>query len=142
MTKRKQDHIGGHDPWEIQISYWIAKGIDPATARIATIILWTHHGDLRPLRAAIAQSPALDEAILGCLARLIDEGRLTVKPKGRNRPKSPDKFPRDIAAAYLYEHELSADKTSQEALSIVAERLGVSEDNVRKAVTRFRKNAK
>jgi hypothetical protein len=85
MTKRKQDHIGGHDLWEIQIAYWIAKGIDPDTGRLATIILWTHHGDLRPLRSAIAQSPTLDEAILGCLARLIDEGRLTVKAWGADQ---------------------------------------------------------
>jgi hypothetical protein len=23
MTKRKQDHIGGHDPWDIEVAYWI-----------------------------------------------------------------------------------------------------------------------
>ena len=148
MTKRKQDHIDGHDPWEIEIAYFIAKGFDPDKARIATTILWMYHGDLRPLRAAIAQSvtvqsPVRDEAILGCLAKLIDEGRLIVKPLGRNRPKSPDKFPRDLAAAYLYENEISADKTSsEEAFSIVAEKFGVSEDTVRKAVTQFRKSAK
>jgi hypothetical protein len=140
MTKRKQDHIG--DPWEIQIAYWIAKGFDPDKARIATTVLWMYHGDLRPLRAAIAQSPTVDEAILGCLAKLIDEGRLIVKPFGRNRPQSPDKFPRDLAAAHLYENEISADKTSSEAFSIVAQKFGVSEDTVRKAVTRFRKSEK
>jgi hypothetical protein len=145
MTKRKQDHIG--DPWEIQIAYWTAKGSDPDKARIATTVLWMYHGDLRPLRAAIAQSvtvqsPVRDEAILGCLAMLIDEGRLIVKPLGRNRPKSPDKFPRDLAAAYLYEEEVSTNKTSEEAFNIVAQKFGVSEDTVRKAVTQFRKSGK
>ena len=143
MTKRKQDHIDGHDPWEIQIAYWIAKGHDPDKARIATTILWMYHGDLRPLRAAIAQSPTVDEAILGCLAKLIDEGRLIVKPFGRNRPKSPDKFPRDLAAAHLYENEIFTSKTSsEEAFNIVAQKLGVSEDTVRKAVAQFRKSGK
>jgi hypothetical protein len=141
MTKRKQDHIG--DPWEIQIAYWIAKGFGPDKARIATTILWMYHGDLRPLRAAIPQSPTVDEAILGCLAKLIDEGRLIVKPLGRNRPKSPDKFPRDLAAAHLYENEIFTSKTSsEEAFNIVAQKLGVSEDTVRKAVARFRKSGK
>ena len=146
MTKRKQDNIG--DPWEIEIAYFIAKGSDPDKARIATTILWMYHGDLRPLRAAIAQSvtvqsPVRDEAILGCLAKLIDEGRLIVKPFGRNRPKSPDKFPRDLAAAHLYENEIFTSKTSsEEAFNIVAQKLGVSEDTVRKAVARFRKSEK
>ena len=84
MTKRRQDDIGGHDPWEIQIAYWIAKGFDPDKARIATIVLWMYRGDLRPLRAAIAQSPTVDEAILGCLAKLIDEGRLIVSNRRRD----------------------------------------------------------
>jgi hypothetical protein len=145
MTKRKHDHIGGYDPWEIQIAHWIAQGIDPDRARIATTILWMYHGDLRPLREVLVKASALDDkmvaidgAILGCLKKLIEEGRLIVKSRGGGRPRSPDKFPRDIAAAYLYEHELSSGKNSEEAFNVVARKLAMTAGSVRKAVTWFR----
>jgi hypothetical protein len=73
-------------------------------------------------------------------SKLMDEDRLTVKPPGDGRPSPPDKFSRDVAAAWFYEDEISAGKNSEEAFKSVAQKLAMSEDNVRKAVTWFRKN--
>jgi hypothetical protein len=140
--KPNQDRID--DPWEIDIAFYIEKGMAPEWARALAINGWMQMGDLRPLRAELAE-PKLDRAfftdqILGTLARLIDQDRLTVKPPKGGRPRPPDKFSRDVAAASLYEHEIAQGKSAEEALAFVAEFLGMTDDNVRKVITWFRKN--
>ena len=140
--KSNQDRID--DPWEIDIAFYIEKGMAPEWARAMTINSWMMMGDLRPLRAELAE-PKLDGAFLAHqisvpLARLIDQDRLTVKPPKGGRPRPPDKFSRDVAAASLYEHEIANGKSAEEALTFVAEFLGMSNDNVRKVLTWFRKN--
>jgi hypothetical protein len=145
MKERKQDQIGGNDPWDIEIAYWLKKGgddLDPDKARIFTILRWMYHGDFRPLAAAIHEGYALDEAILNCLARMIDEDRLTIKARQRGIPKLPNKFSRDLVAALLYESRTTTEN-SEDALKYVADTLGMSHQSVRQAVTRLRKaNAK
>jgi hypothetical protein len=85
--KRNQDSID--DPWEIDIDLYIEKGMAPEWARALTINSWMLAGDLRPLRAELAE-PKLDRAFLahqvfGMLAKLIDQNRLTVKPSKGGR---------------------------------------------------------
>jgi hypothetical protein len=55
--KPNQDHID--DPWEIDIAFFTEKGMAPEWARVMTINSWTLAGDLRPLRAELAE-PKLD----------------------------------------------------------------------------------
>jgi hypothetical protein len=141
--KRKMDHIGGHDPWEIEIAYWINhKGADPDLARTFVIIRWMWLGDFRPLAAAIANAPAsadetaaLDGAILGTLKKLIDGDRLTAK-HSRHRPRRPDIFIRDTVAALLHEDRTT---NSADALQEIASTLNMSDESIRRAVRRWHK---
>jgi hypothetical protein len=134
--------IGGHDPWEVEIAYWINhRGTDPDKAHAFVIIRWMWHGDCRPLAAAIREGHPLDQGVLNLLARMIDEGRLTIKRSRHGRPKPPDKFARDIVAALLYE-DRNEDR-SEDAFKEIAATLSMSHQSVRQAVTRWRKaNAK
>jgi hypothetical protein len=99
-----------------------------------------YHGDFRPLAAAIRDSSAIDDAVLGLLARMIDDGRLSAKPYRSGRRRSPANFARDLRAALLYE---SRTDRSDAAFQRIADTLGMSHQSVRQAVTRWRKaNAK
>jgi hypothetical protein len=142
MLKRKQDQIGGDDPWDTEIAHYVNDGSELHMARTFAILRWMYHGDFRPLAAAIKDGSAIDDAVLGLLARMIDEGRLTAKPSRRGRPQRPDKFPRDLYAALLYE-SLNEKKNSEAGFQYVADTVGMSHQSVRQAVTRLRKaNAK
>jgi hypothetical protein len=138
MAKRKQDQLGGHDPWEWEVAYYRDKrGMDPDKARIFVIIRWAYEGDLRPLRAAIVNSRTLHDAVGGFLCSMIDEGRLIMKPPRRGRPRGPDQTAFIIAAGLLYENH-TTDK-SEDAFTDIAELLGKSHQSIRQAVTRWRK---
>ena len=95
MAKRKQDQIDGHDPWEIEIAYCVNKlEMEPIDARAYVIVSWMYRGDLRPLAAEIKKKGTeIDVVILNFLARVIDQGLLTVK-HGRGAPTQPDKSAR------------------------------------------------
>lgn len=125
--------------WDIETAFYANKrGVDPANARIFTILRWMYHGDFRPLAAAINDGAVLDEAILNLLAQMIIDDRLRlVASKGRRgRPKAPETFARNVVAALAYE----ADQyQSQEAFDNIAKALGTSEQTVRQAVTAWRK---
>jgi hypothetical protein len=131
MTKR--------DWWGDEIAFYIKRGIDPDKARIVTILRWMWHGDFRPLAAAIWERQIPEEA-LNLLAQMIEEGRLKLAHAKRHRPKSPMAQARRIAAARLYQDALSAGYSSDEAFKKLAEALGMSEQNVRQAVTALRKS--
>src|SRR5262249_22429563 len=136
MKKRKQDLID--DPWDVEVAYFIGKkGIDPNKARTFVIIRWMYHGDLRPLAAAIWKGHPLDQDVLNWLAKLIDDGRLTVKTPRHGRPKPPDKFGRDILAALFYENRTT--NNSENAFREIADAFGTSHQSIRHAVTRWRK---
>jgi hypothetical protein len=144
--KRKLREID--DPWEYQIAYYVRKGADPETAKLAVITYWANAGDLRPLQRAIAEAPkldggemvAIDGAILGCIQRLISEDRLTVTPARRGAPRSPDKFVRDLLAVIDYENQRSAGKSSNAARKDVCRKYGISEPSFREALPRLRKS--
>jgi hypothetical protein len=142
--KHSVDQIGGHDPWEIEIAYYVEKlELTPEEAHFLTIVRWMHWADLRALRAALAEASAiddkkaaLDKALLQHLIDMIDQGRLVMKlPRGRRRPKSPEKFARDLVGALLYER---AEGKSATAFTEVAQSLGMGENALRDAVTSFR----
>jgi hypothetical protein len=134
------------DPWEHQIAYWVSKGVDPETARLATIICWANAGDLRPLVCAIGQAPkvdgsekvAIDGAILGFIARMINEGRLTMRRR-RGAPRSPDTFVRNLLAILDYENQRAAGISSNAARNDVCCKYEISELAFREALPRFRK---
>jgi len=137
--KHTVDQVGGHEPWEIEVSIWIEKkGLDPDVARFLTIGRWMCNGDLRPLSAAI-RNHEVDPAVLSLLAEMIDDGRLSVRGRRRGRRRPPDTFSRDWVAQRLYEVEIAAGKTSDEALDEVARQLPATRESVRKAVTLLRK---
>jgi hypothetical protein len=100
------------------------------------IFRWLWHGDLRPLVAAIDEGRQLPQAVLNLLANLIDEGRVTIKPRKRGAPKKPDKDARNIVAALAYENHPG---NSDEAFAEIADAIGISEKSVRQAVTAWRK---
>lgn len=128
----------GHD-WEIEaeIKIWIDrfKDIDPDLApdiaRFVTIGRWMCNGDLQPLAAAIREGQ-VDGAILNLLADLIDDGRLSVKKRGRGAFRQPAKFARDRVAFALYH---KAKKSEDE----IADILGMSEASVHQAIIAVRK---
>src|SRR5262245_52488001 len=88
--------------WETEAEFYIQRfGIDIDKARTFTILRWMHHGDLRPLAAAIAEGHKLHEAVLNKLADMIQNDRIKVSGK-RGHPKSPEVFARDLIAAQSY----------------------------------------
>ena len=137
--KRQVDQVGGHDPWEVEVSIWMKHGHSPENARIFTILRWMYNDDLRPLSAAIWQGHGLDEAVLNCLAMMIDEGRIGFKRPKPGRPRPPDTFSRDYVAKLLHEAEVATGKSAEEALDEVARLLPATKEIVRRAVTQLRK---
>jgi hypothetical protein len=140
MSKRKLDQISGQYLWDIEEAFYINhRRINPDNARTFVILRWLWHGDLRPLVAAIDEGRRLDQAVLNLLANLIDEGRVTIKPRKRGSPKKADKAARDIVAALAYEAHPG---NSKEAFAEIADAIGMSEQSVRQAVTAWRKSNK
>jgi hypothetical protein len=145
--KDKIDNVLGHDPWKIEIAYYIDLGVDdPDIARAITIRRYMEFNDLRPLRDAIAKAKriddkmvAIDAAILGDLLELIDQGRLVVKPLAGGKPKSPAKFARDLIGALRFEKRIAKKSNSDAAFRETASELGMTEVALREAVTRWRK---
>jgi len=121
--------------WEVEIAFFIDEcGLPPLDARSFTICRWMWNGDLRPLAASLEAGP-LDAPVAAMLARLIREDRLQVRGK-RGAGRKPERTGRDIIAALEYEqHPCKSD----EAFSEIAEALGVSEQTIRNAVTKWRK---
>jgi hypothetical protein len=136
--KRKLNKIDGHDPWEVEVAYYInVCQLDPVDARAWTIIRWMYLGDLRPLSAEIKkQGTAIDGAVLGSLERMIDEGLLTVKPRGRGRPTQPATTIRNTLAALRHENR---DIKSADAIQAIADEFGMSDELVRRAIRHRRK---
>lgn len=127
-----------HEPWEVEIAFYTDELEMPALdARTFTICRWMWLGDLRPLAAAIDEGP-LDAPVLDMLVRLIREDRLRVVPCKRGSPKKPERAGRDIAAALAYEAHPGK---SDEAFREIAEAIGMSEQTVRNAVTRWNARA-
>jgi hypothetical protein len=126
-----------HSLWDVEVAFYTNKrGIDHDKARTFTIIRWMYHGDLRPLAAAIAEGFTLDQAVLNLLARMIIDGRLTIAPRQRGRPRKPELFARDVVAALAYEAHPG---NSEEAFEEIAKAIGVSDRTVRQAFTAYRK---
>jgi hypothetical protein len=131
------------DPWEIEIAFYVRRGdISADDARAFTVMRYMEFDDLRPLRDAIAKATpiddrmvAIDGAILGKLAELIDQGRLEVKQP--HKSKSPDLFARDLVGALLYlKHP--KESGSDAAFDEVAKELDMPVNALRDAVTRLR----
>jgi hypothetical protein len=136
------DEIYGEKLWDIETAFYTNwRGIGSENARIFTVLRWMWHGDFRPLAAAIDEGQVLDQAILNLLATMISEGRLKLIPrKGRGRPKAPSTYPRNIVAGLAYEHRRKEGHDSEEAFRFIADELSMSEENVRRAVTAWRKS--
>lgn len=128
-------------PWGVEASFYVdERGITADKARTLVIMRWMCHGDLAPLAAAIEDGQDLDKAVLSLLAKMIWEGQLTVKPKGRGRPHSLKGDLRDMVAAELYEDLCKQfDGDSDERFDFVAEIFRTSHQSVRQAVTAYRK---
>lgn len=129
-----------HNWWNNEIAFYIEKrGLDPEEARIVTILRWTYHGDFRPLAEAIDEGQVPQQA-LDLLYDMIIEGRLRVIPREhRGRPQSPEARARKIGVARTYEEARLAGFSSKEAFEQIAEAVGMSEQNLRRAVGAWRK---
>ena len=129
-----------HNWWNDEIAFYIEKrGLDPEEARIVTILRWTYHGDFRPLAEAITEEQVPKEA-LNLLYDMIVDGRLkVVHRKYRGRPRSPEAQARKIGIASVYGEARLSGFSSKEAFEQIAEALGMSEQNLRQAVTAWRK---
>jgi|SRR6516165_1761794 len=149
MGKRRIDQIAGRNPWVFETHHWIRKvrkvrigkqPIDPDTARRLTIdtargltiLRWMYGGNLRPLAAAIRshvrcrlrkglpEDRELNPAVLLLLARMIDDGRLSVKRRGRGN-KDPAIFARDLLMLHLREREKKSEKEIADELDMTLE---------------------
>jgi hypothetical protein len=132
------------DPWEVEIASYVKRGdISVDDARAFTVMRYMEFDDLWALRDAIAKAEriddrmvAIDAAILGKLAELIDQGRLQVKQRGK--PKSPRLFARDLVGAVRYlKHP--KESGSDAAFDEVAKELDMPVKALRAAVTWLRK---
>jgi hypothetical protein len=130
----------GIAPWEAMIDFFVSeRGIDPAKAKTFVTMYWMWHGDFRPLLAAIKQG-AVNQDVLNHLGVMLIEGRLKLDRRRKGRPKNPEANIRDILAAKAYEHSApNWDGGSDELFEYIADRLGMSVENVRQAVTSWRK---
>jgi hypothetical protein len=127
-------------PWNVEASFIMKeRGISEDRARTIVIMRWMLHGDLLPLVAAIEDGHTLDKSVLKLLVRMILNGRLIVKPKGRGRPRSLGADLRDMVAADWYESPSFADLSSEERYDLIAGVFSTSEKSVRRAVTAARK---
>jgi hypothetical protein len=147
MGKRRIDQIAGHDPWEIEALHWWREGIgpqplDPDTADALTIICYMNGGDLRPLAAAIRshvlsrlrkgpEVHKLHPGVLLMLARMIDDGRLSVKRSGRGN-RQQGIFARDVLMLHLREHAKKSEKE-------IADELGENLEVVHQTLIKARK---
>jgi hypothetical protein len=131
--------INGHNEWDVLAEFMISHcGLPREEAKAFAIIHFMGNGDFRPLAAAILHSEEpVDRACLVWLAKLINNGQLKLVRKGKHRPKSPTAEIKRIVAALL--HENSDCSTRNEKVREVAERLGMSPEGVKEAVTRWRK---
>jgi hypothetical protein len=144
--KHRVDQILSEELWEAEIKIRIREGLDPDSARSATINRWMRNGNLQPFQAYIDKALctngamiALDRTILDCLAECITLGLLVAKP-GRKR-RSPAKFAWDYTAKLLYDRLRADDVSHKKAVEEVAHRLQrpKSIGSVRKAVANVRK---
>src|SRR5262249_32661140 len=132
MSKRKLDKIDGHDPWKVEVAYWIEHfKLDPIDARALTVIRWMLNGDLRPLAAALRDGP-LDPPVLTQLLKMIDGDQLTVK-RNRGAPTQPSKQIRDIVLKALHENHTGK---SADAIQQLAKDFNTSDELVRRAIKR------
>jgi hypothetical protein len=132
----------GMEPWEWQVHYYVKeRGIDPHLARTFVILWWTWHGDFRPLSEAIKQDKKIDDAVLPLLVEMIDEGRLTLRPKRKGRPRNPEQRIRNFLGATMYE-KFKSDGDSEKVFEAIAGAICASPKSVRETVTRLRKQNK
>jgi hypothetical protein len=132
----------GMEPWEAEVRYFIGRGISPENARIFTIMHWMYLGDFRPLSAATKETQGqLHKAILSTLMQMIDEGRLQVKAKGRGRPRKPELLAEQFLSVLAYERTSLKGRTSDERFDVIADVMGTSPENIRRAVATLRKAA-
>jgi hypothetical protein len=126
--------------WDDEIAFYTdQRGVDPEEARIVTILRWMWWGDFRPLAEAISKGHVPEEA-LNLLYDMIVEDRLKlVHRKYRGRPKSPQAQARRMGAALEYQEARLSGFSSKEAFEQIAEAVGMSEQNLRQAVTAWRK---
>jgi hypothetical protein len=129
-----------HNWWNDEIAFYIEKsGVDPEEARIITILRWMYHGDFRPLAEAISEEQVPKEA-LNLLYDMIVQGRLKVAHrKYRGRPPSLEARARRIGVARVYEEARLSGFSSEAAFEQIAEAVGMSEQNLRQAVSAWRK---
>jgi hypothetical protein len=138
MSRRLRTPEGEYDWWDIETAFYVEQqGIDPEKARLFVILRWMILGDFRPLEEAIRKGGAIDDAILGLLAKMISERRLKLLPKRRGRPKAAYSFARNFLVGTAYEDK--QDSSSDEAVVHIAQTIGMSEQTVRRAVTQWRK---
>ncbi len=137
--------IDGENEWDVEVTFYVNKcGIDREKAHAFVIMRWMYHGDFRPLAAAIwegGEGVIILDAVLIMLARLIDEGRVTLlaKKRGRTgRPRDMAKDIRRIVAAMFYETNKAA-KKSDERIEEIGKFLGMSHQSVRNAITAWKK---
>jgi hypothetical protein len=128
-----------HDDWQIEIDFYVAKGWPRDWAEVLVVNSWMYVGDLRPLRAHIKPPGTIDPRIVSFIVKMLDEDRLTVRPE-RGRPQQPELFTRDIGVALYYKDKIASGMKSDQAFDEVAQKFGLSADNVRKICTWFNKN--
>ena len=117
-----------------EIAYYIEHlKAEPAEAQAIAVIRWMFQGDLRPLADALRDDP-INKAVLYELVRMINEGRLIVKRRGRSRPLEPAKHARNLAARMLY--EARGEMRSADTIDLIADHLGMSDELVRRAIRR------
>jgi hypothetical protein len=95
-------------------------------------------GDLLPLADAITEGYRLEPVVLHCLASMILKRTLVAKRQRHRagRPKLRGKSARDIARAIFYE-EQKAKSGHVDALEKTADKFGVSEKTVLRAITHW-----
>jgi hypothetical protein len=134
----------GAGPWDYEIdALRVEQGMDLYKAKCHVIMQWMMDGDLRPLLASIKENGVLRGPPLALLVRMIENGELAFKGRGRGRRPDPEAAVRDELIADMYEdfmkHERVGSDAVVQAISSVA---AVSKETVWQAVTNKRNKSK
>jgi hypothetical protein len=130
-------------PWDYEIdALRVEQGMKLYKAKCHVIMQWMMDGDLRPLLASIKENGVLRGPPLTLLVRMIENGELAFKGRGRGRHPDREAAVRNELIADMYE-EFSKEGVGSDPLVQAIGSVGaVSEKTVWQAVRDKRNTSK
>jgi hypothetical protein len=133
--------LGVESPWNYEVLALAEQGMDHHKAKVHVIMQWMMDGDLRPLLASIKENGVLRGPVLGLLAKMLENGELAFKSRGRGRRRDPEAAARDQLVANMYEDfpRAEAEANFDDLTEAIGKVTASSVETVKQAVTTGRK---